>query len=106
MSSGCVVFAKSEALKMLRNGVSLNAVLAAYCEALVERVLGLIQRVGLKESLVISGGIAKNTGVVRRIESHLATRANICFEPQIVGAVGAALIAQKLSRESRDKSFT
>jgi benzoyl-CoA reductase subunit A len=95
MSSGCVVFAKSEALRMLRRGISLNLVLAAYCEASVERVLGLIQRVGLNEALVISGGIAKNTGVVGRIESRLGIKANICFEPQIVGAVGAALIGQE-----------
>jgi benzoyl-CoA reductase subunit A len=106
LSSGCVVFAKSEALKMLRSGISLNAVLAAYCEALVERVLVLVQRVGLKEELVISGGIAKNTGVVRRIESHLGIKANICFEPQIVGAVGAAMIAQNMSLESKNKSVS
>ncbi len=99
LGSTCVVFAKSEALRMLRNGVPRNVVLAAYCDALVQRILLLLQRIGVKDDLVISGGIAKNIGVVKRIEKNLATKAHICFEPQIVGAVGAALIAQKLFLE-------
>jgi len=96
LSSVCAVFAKSEALQMLRNGVPVNEVLAAYCDALARRVLGLLQRVGVKEQFVISGGIAKNIGVVKRIEEYIGVNANICREPQIVGAIGAALIAQDL----------
>jgi benzoyl-CoA reductase subunit A len=96
LGSACVVFAKSEALRMLRRGLPRNVVLAAYCDALVQRILLLLQRTGVKDDLVISGGIAKNIGVVRRIEDKLGTKAHICFEPQIVGATGAALIAQKL----------
>lgn len=99
IGSACVVFAKSEALRLLRSGVPRNAVLAAYCDSLVRRVLTLLQRVGVKEELVISGGIAKNTGVVKRIEKSLGIKAHICHEPQIVGAAGAALIAQKLFSE-------
>ena len=98
--SNCVIFAKSEALKMVRSGISRNEVLAAYCNALVQRVKSLIQRVGLEEELVISGGIAKNSGVVKRLEKDLAIKARICFEPQIVGAAGAAIIAQKFYRDS------
>jgi benzoyl-CoA reductase subunit A len=94
LSSGCVVFAKSEALRMIRGGISQNAVLAAYCNALAQRVISLIQRIGLQEELTISGGIAKNSGVVKRIEESLKVKARICSEPQIVGALGAALIAQ------------
>jgi bzd-type benzoyl-CoA reductase Q subunit len=94
LSSGCVVFAKSEALRLIRGGVSQNAVLAAYCTALAQRVISLIQRIGLLEEFTISGGIAKNGGVVKRIEDSLKVKAKICSEPQIVGALGAALIAR------------
>ncbi len=99
IGSACVVFAKSEALRLLRSGIPRNVVLAAYCDSLVRRVIALLQRIGVKEELVISGGIAKNTGVVKRIEESLGIKANICFEPQIVGAAGAAIIAQKLFRD-------
>lgn len=100
VSSTCTVFAKSEALSLLRKGVSVNRILAAYCDALALRVINLIQRVELKEDFVISGGIAKNMGVVKRIEKRLGIKAHICFEPQIVGALGAALFARGLLEKS------
>jgi len=104
LGSSCVVFAKSEALRMIRNGIPRNIVLAAYCDALVHRILQLINRIEIKEELVISGGIAKNTGVVKRIEKSLGIQAHICFEPQIVGALGAAIIAKKMFQENNEKS--
>jgi predicted CoA-substrate-specific enzyme activase len=103
LGSNCVVFAKSEALRLIRNGIPRNIVLAAYCDALVHRILLLLHRIEVKEELVISGGIAKNTGVVQRIEKNLGIQAHICFEPQIVGALGAALIANKLFQEEGGK---
>ena len=104
LGSSCVVFAKSEALRMIRNGTPRNTVLAAYCDALVNRILLLLHRVEIKEELVITGGIAKNTGIVQRIEKSLGIQARICFEPQIVGALGAAIIANKLFQEDGGKS--
>jgi len=104
LGSTCVVFAKSEALRMLRNGVPRNVVLAAFCEALTRRILLLLNRVEIKNELVISGGIAKNTGIVRRIEKSLDIHAHICFEPQIVGALGAAIIANKMCQEELNHS--
>ncbi len=96
LSNYCVVFAKSEALRLIRSAVPRNEVLAAYCDGLARRIILLIKRIGMEEEFVISGGIAKNVGVVKRIEKYLGTKANICCEPQIVVAVGAALIAQDL----------
>jgi benzoyl-CoA reductase subunit A len=93
LSHTCVIFAKSEAIQLLRQGVPLEDVLAAYCDALAKRTVLLIKQVGLEQDFVISGGIAKNPGVVKRIEAHLGTASRICAEPQIVGALGAALIA-------------
>ncbi len=45
---------------------------------------------------MISGGISKNVGVVRRVEQKLGTASHICFEPQVVGALGASLFARDL----------
>jgi len=55
----------------------------------------LLRAVGVEEDFVISGGISKNVGVVRRVEQKLGTRSHICFEPQVVGALGAALFARE-----------
>ncbi len=96
INSGCVVFAKSKALSLLRQGVSRNAVLAAYCQAMVSRVLSLVQKVEIKEKLVLTGGVALNTGFVARLEAALQIRAWVCPQPQITGALGAALIAKRI----------
>ena len=79
-----------------------NDVLAGACEAMASRVHGLLKRVGVESDFVISGGIAKNVGVVRRLEDMIGLKANICFEPQIVGALGAAIFARDLL-EKRSK---
>jgi benzoyl-CoA reductase subunit A len=96
ISSTCVVFARSEILSYLRQGVPKSQILAGACEALVSRVTGQLKRVAIEEEFVISGGIAKNVGVVKRLEKILNIKANLCFEPQIVGALGAAIFGREL----------
>ena len=100
ISNTCVIFAKSEVLSLMREGVPLNDILAGLCDSIAERVKTLVQRVGIEEDFVISGGISKNSGVVKRLEQKLDVCAHIPGEPQIVGAVGAALFARdQLNRQ-------
>jgi benzoyl-CoA reductase subunit A len=97
VSSICVVFAKSEALGMLKAGYTKNKVIAAYCQAMAERVVALIERVGVEGDFFITGGIAKNPGVVKRIEKLLGvTAVGSPCDSQIAGALGAALFAHTL----------
>ena len=97
VSSICVVFAKSEALGMLKAGYTKNKVIAAYCQAMAERVVALIERVGVEGDFFITGGIAKNPGVVKRIEKLLGVKAvGSPWDSQIAGALGAALFADTL----------
>jgi benzoyl-CoA reductase subunit A len=104
ISNTCVVFAKSEVLSLMREGVPMNEILAGLCDGVAERVKGLIRRVGIEEDFFISGGISKNIGVVTRLEQKLEVSAQISFEPQIVGAVGAALFARDLLERKRCSS--
>lgn len=106
VSSICVVFAKSEALGMLKAGYTKNKVIAAYCQAMAERVVALIERVGVdgEGDFFITGGIAKNSGVVRRIERLLGVRAVVSrYDSQIAGALGAALFAHTLVQKQAAK---
>ncbi len=99
VSSMCVVFAKSEAIGLLRKGWRKNEVLAAYCRAMAHRVALLLTRLGIEREFVITGGIAKNIGVVARVEKELGiTALKPNFDTQIAGAVGAALIAREKKR--------
>jgi len=97
VSSICVVFAKSEALGLLKAGWSKNKVVAAYCQAMAERVVSLLERIGVEKEFFITGGIAKNSGVVKRIERLLKIEAvKTQYDSQIAGALGAALFGYTL----------
>ncbi|MBI5016440.1 MAG: benzoyl-CoA reductase, bzd-type, subunit Q [Deltaproteobacteria bacterium] len=101
VSNTCVVFAKSEILSLMRQGVPTSDILAGLCDGIADRVISLLRIVGVEEDLMITGGISKNLGVVKRIEQKLGVKAHICFEPQIVGALGAALFAGEILQKRR-----
>ncbi len=102
VSSTCVVFAKSEASALLRAGWPKNKVLAAYCAAMAHRVFTLLERIGVQKEFAITGGIAKNRGVVERIERELKLESlKSSYDAQIAGALGAALFAQTLELKRR-----
>jgi predicted CoA-substrate-specific enzyme activase len=94
ISSMCTVFARSEMLRGLRQGVKKNNLLAGAHDALANKVLGMLNKIGIERELMISGGIAKNVGVIQRIQKILGYEVKIAAEPQIVGALGAALFAR------------
>jgi predicted CoA-substrate-specific enzyme activase len=101
ISSYCTVFAEGDAITLLRQGTPVNDILAGVCESLAERTQILIKRLGLVEDFSICGGIAKNIGIVNRLERNLGVKAHIASEPQIIGALGAALLAQDLARKTQ-----
>ncbi len=116
VSTTCVIFAKSEAASLLREGWDVNSVLAAYSLATAQRVVELMQRVGLEPELGITGGIAKNRGVSERIEKEIGMKFNartwhnpeyaekeVPFDTQIAGAAGAALFAKALAEKQKGK---
>jgi predicted CoA-substrate-specific enzyme activase len=94
ISSRCAVFGKSEALSLNRSGVPKEEILAGVHQAVCERAMELLSRVGMEEDFVMTGGVAKNLGVVKMIENKLGKPFNILPEPEIVGALGAALFAR------------
>ena len=104
VSSTCVVFARAEATGLLRSGRPREEVLAAYCRATARRVVELLERLGVEPEFAVTGGIAKNRGVVARIERELGIQAlEAQVDPQIAGACGAALFAQALAEKKRRK---
>jgi benzoyl-CoA reductase subunit A len=95
ISNTCVVFARSELKAMRMKGYSESELLAAYMDSISDRVIGLIQRLKLEKELAISGGIAKNIGIVKRIEDKLDLKVlEVKPDPIIAGALGAALFAR------------
>ncbi len=102
VSSTCVIFAKSEATGLLREGWPKNKVLAAYSSAMAHRVVSLLERIDIKPDFAITGGIAKNSGVVKRLEKEIGIKAlTTTYDTQIAGAFGAALFGQALCEKAR-----
>jgi benzoyl-CoA reductase subunit A len=99
-SKTCAVYAKSEAVAFMRQGMGKADILAGLHESISKRVLGLLRAVGIRDKFVITGGIAKNVGVVTRIGAKIGGIAiHIPPEPMIAGAVGAALFAFDRARQ-------
>ena len=64
-------------------------------------LLGLIKKVRLVNDFAVSGGVAKNEGIVRRLERDLGVKAYVAREPQLSGALGAALFAQEILKTGK-----
>ncbi len=93
ISSMCTVFAESEVISLIARGCDKKDIIRGLHQAIARRVAGMVGQVGLREPGVMSGGVARNTGVVQALNEQLGTRLLIPAEPQIVGALGAAILA-------------
>lgn len=92
ISSTCTVFAESEVISLLAQGMEIPRIISGLCKAVSERVYGLASRVGIVPPVVLTGGVAKNKGVVYWLSKVIGSEVKIPENPQIVGAYGAALI--------------
>ena len=93
ITSMCSVFAESEVISLIANNREKADIANGICRAVANKSYSLLKRVGLEEEFMMTGGVAKNAGVVRAVEEKLGTKLCICPEPEIVGAAGAALYA-------------
>jgi bzd-type benzoyl-CoA reductase Q subunit len=104
VSSTCVVYAKSEATGLLRKGWETNEVLAAYCSAMADRIHSLLERVGVEPGFAITGGMAKNRGVIDRLKKKLGLEPlKTEWDTQLAGAAGAALFGLALCKKGKGR---
>jgi len=99
MSSICTIFAEQEMLTKLAEGVSLNDVVAGLHEAIASRNVSMVSRLNIEREVVITGGGAKNKGLVRALEVKLGCPVLIPPEPLLTGAIGAALLGKEIVRK-------
>ena len=101
-SSVCVVYAKSEATRLLQKGRTKEEVLAAYCRAMAESIYSLVKRLGVKGEFAVTGGMAKNRGIMDRVMLRVGLeRMKTKWDAQIAGAVGAALFGFSLCKKGK-----
>lgn len=94
ISSLCTVFAESEVISLIAEETPVELIARGVCSSVAQRTLSMLERVGKEQKIAMTGGVAKNLGVVKELERLLKTTLEIPQEPQIIGALGAALLAR------------
>lgn len=96
VSSTCTVFAESEVISQLSAGAPKEDIVAGIHRSVATKACGLVLRAGAEDEVVMSGGVAQNTGVLKAVENELKRVVHVVPNPQIMGALGAALYAVKM----------
>jgi len=97
ISSVCTVFAESEVISLVSRGEKRRNIIAGIHEAIASRVSAMAKRVGVTSPVMMTGGVAHNSGVVKAFVKRLQTPVIVSEYAQLTGAVGAAIIASNLS---------
>ena len=96
ISSVCTVFAESEVVSLVARNEPREEIVKGLHRAVIDRIWSMVKMIGVREPVAMSGGVAKNTGVVELFQEKLEQPLLIHSEPRLVGALGAALKAFSL----------
>ena len=94
INSLCTVFAESEVVSLISRGEESNVIALALHEAIATRIVGMVRRIGPKERMVFAGGAALNKCLRQLLSEKLGVEITVPNDPQIVGALGAALLVK------------
>jgi predicted CoA-substrate-specific enzyme activase len=97
ISSTCTVFARQEVVSRISEGVPLEDILAGIHDAIASRVTRMVERLKIEPDVVFTGGVAKNIGVVKSLETKLGCKVMVPEEPLLSGAIGAALLGKEIT---------
>ncbi len=100
-NTGCAVFAESEAVSRIAEGALVEDILAGVHKAMASKIVNMVERTGLVGICAVTGGGAKDIGLVKAIESELGIILLVPEEPQIIAAHGAALLAAERASSPR-----
>lgn len=94
ISSLCTVFAESEVISLISKGEKRSNIIAGIHESIAARVVAMAGRVGLAPPIMMTGGVARNIGVIKALERKTGQSVAVSSKAQLTGAIGAALIGQ------------
>ena len=107
ISSVCAVLAESEIINHVSDGQSVENIIRGIHNSLASRAKALLARVGLEDEVTFVGGVARQNGMVKALKDTIGRQVNVSDQPDMVAALGAALLAyqrlQKLGGISSDK---
>lgn len=100
ISSTCTVFAESEVISLLAKDTPREQIVNGLQRSIVNRIWSMVVSIGIHGEVTITGGVAKNQGLIKVLEEKLGQKLNVPKNPQTVGALGAALIAKRHHSDS------
>ena len=106
ISNICTIWAEQEVVEMLAGGAPLNDLVAGVHASLADRISRMIRRLDVVREVVMTGGGAKNIGLVKAFSDKLGCPILIPPEPLITGAVGAALLGMDLVEKAKKEEET
>jgi predicted CoA-substrate-specific enzyme activase len=106
ISNTCTVFAEQEVVAKLAEGVAVADLAAGLHKAIATRIHGMVRRLKVEREVVVTGGGAMNTGLVRALETKLGFPLLVSPEPLLSGAIGAALLGKDTVRDAAEKGIT
>ncbi len=95
LSTVCSVFVESDIMAYLAQGKKVEDILAGVNSAIAARTIALVRRVGIVPEVTFTGGVSRNIGMIRALETKLGMPLNVSPQSQLVGALGAALWAME-----------
>ena len=102
ISSTCTVFAAQEVVAKLSAGAPLPDIIAGLHEAIATRIYGMVRRLKIEREVALTGGGAKNSGLVKALEAKLGFPALVPPEPLLTGAIGAALMGRDIVKQAAE----
>ena len=96
ISSLCTVFAESEVISLISKGEKRENIIAGIHESIAARIAAMANRLRIAPLVVMTGGVAKNIGVVKALERKIGMAVEVSEYAQVNGAIGAALLAMDL----------
>lgn len=95
ISNTCTIFAETEMVSLRAEGKNREDLVAGIVKSVASRVVIMGRTVGFNDDIVFTGGVAKNIGVKAALEKEIGNKVIVSDEPQIMGALGAAIFASQ-----------
>ncbi|HEX9744835.1 MAG TPA: acyl-CoA dehydratase activase [bacterium] len=102
--SNCSVLAENELLNLISREVKPADILRGIYDALAERLVGLLKQVWDENSgVTLTGGVARNPGMIKAIEDIMGVNLNVDHDAEFAGAIGAAILAGKTEKKETEE---
>jgi predicted CoA-substrate-specific enzyme activase len=103
ISNTCTVFAQIEVVSRLSDGIPVEDIIAGVHDAIARKAVNMIKRLKVEPEVVLTGGVAKNTGMVEAVSANLGCEVRVPEDPLLSGALGAAILGKDYTLKAQKR---